>query len=305
MSFFPHDFIFHRSNNEDQDHQGGMMFLKRSMSFSEVNLHHGFDEEDRLLNQEDELSDDCVVGGDKKKRLKREQVRELERSFELGNKLDAERKQQLAKSLSLQPRQVAIWFQNRRARWKTKQLEKDYNSLKKQFASAMADNDNLQSQNKQLHREVNGFSRFKSTLEASANKVICPLHAQISAYTALTSLFNIQALRGRDSMLDGGTNIKKEMADHMSPWSNNASENSYEIKLFDSTRNLTSMNLFPSFNRSATMPHTLETSLKSDPQPSRINQVMPEDESLCSILGSMDDQTPGLWTWAEQHHFGQ
>ena len=33
----------------------------------------------------------------------------------------------------MQPRQIAVWFQNRRARWKTRQLERDYDSLNKQF----------------------------------------------------------------------------------------------------------------------------------------------------------------------------
>uniref|UniRef100_A0A7N1A6A3 Homeobox-leucine zipper protein n=2 Tax=Kalanchoe fedtschenkoi TaxID=63787 RepID=A0A7N1A6A3_KALFE len=284
MSFFPHDFFFHPSNNEDQDHQGGMMFLKRSVSFTEMNAGFEEEEEDGVgNNQEDELSDECggggggggsgLGGGERKKRLKREQVRELERSFELGNKLDPERKLQLAKSLGLQPRQVAIWFQNRRARWKTKQLEKDYGLLKKQFASAVADNDKLQSQNKQLRQEF----------------------------------LKLQALRSKDSVLEGTASIKKEVPYHRTySWSNNASENSYEMNLLDSTRTpMISMNLFPSsFNRPATISHLLETSLRSDPQPSRINQVVP-DESLCNILCSMDDPTTGMWSWGEQHHFGQ
>ncbi|KAI7994062.1 Sulfoquinovosyl transferase SQD2 [Camellia lanceoleosa] len=67
----------------------------------------------------------------KKRRLNLEQVKTLEKNFELGNKLESERKMQLAMALGLQPRQIAIWFQNRRARWKTKQLEKDYDVLKR------------------------------------------------------------------------------------------------------------------------------------------------------------------------------
>ena len=92
---------------------------------------------------EDELSDDGSQAGEKKRRLNVEQVRTLEKNFELGNKLEPERKLQLARALGLQPRQVAIWFQNRRARWKTKQLEKDYDALKRQLDAVKADNDAL------------------------------------------------------------------------------------------------------------------------------------------------------------------
>ena len=103
---------------------------------------------------EDELSDDGSQAGEKKRRLNVEQVRTLEKNFELGNKLEPERKLQLARALGLQPRQVAIWFQNRRARWKTKQLEKDYDALKRQLDAVKADNDALLSHNKKLQAEV-------------------------------------------------------------------------------------------------------------------------------------------------------
>lgn len=121
--------------------------MKRSVSFS------GMDKSEEG-HGDDELSDDGSQLGEKKKRLNLEQVKALEKSFELGNKLEPERKMQLAKALGLQPRQIAIWFQNRRARWKTKQLEKDYEALKKQFEILKADNDALQAHNKKLSSEV-------------------------------------------------------------------------------------------------------------------------------------------------------
>ncbi|XVF53318.1 hypothetical protein PTKIN_Ptkin05aG0089600 [Pterospermum kingtungense] len=67
-----------------------------------------------------------------------EQIRLLESIFESETKLEPRRKLQLARELGLQPRQIDIWFQNRRARWKSKQIEQDYKTLK-------ADYDNLAS----------------------------------------------------------------------------------------------------------------------------------------------------------------
>lgn len=106
------------------------------------------------MHIEEELSDDGSQAGEKKRRLNVEQVRTLEKSFEMGNKLEPERKMQLAKALGLKPRQIAIWFQNRRARWKTKQLEKDYDELKRQFEAVKAENEMLLAQNNRLQAEV-------------------------------------------------------------------------------------------------------------------------------------------------------
>ncbi|KAL4352400.1 hypothetical protein GQ457_06G041880 [Hibiscus cannabinus] len=165
MAFPPHSFMFqphedlHNSPTSlnflpscpPQLFHGGVagapFLMKRSVSFS------GIDKSEEV-HGDDELSDDGSNLGEKKKRLNLEQVKALEKSFELGNKLEPERKVQLAKALGLQPRQIAIWFQNRRARWKTKQLEKDYDALKKQFEALKADNDALHAQNKKLNAEL-------------------------------------------------------------------------------------------------------------------------------------------------------
>lgn len=97
--------------------------------------------------------DDCPHTVAKKRRLTFDQVRSLEQNFELENKLEPERKMQLAKELGLQPRQVAVWYQNRRARWKTKQLERDYevlssdyNRLKAEFEAAVQEKEKLKSE---------------------------------------------------------------------------------------------------------------------------------------------------------------
>lgn len=70
---------------------------------------------------------------ERKKRLTSDQLESLERSFQEEIKLDPDRKMKLARELGLQPRQIAVWFQNRRARWKSKQLELLYDSLKQDY----------------------------------------------------------------------------------------------------------------------------------------------------------------------------
>lgn len=91
---------------------------------------------------------------EKKRRLSVDQVKALERNFEVENKLEPERKVKLAQDLGLQPRQVAVWFQNRRARWKTKQLERDYGVLKGNFDALKKSYESLQHDKEALLKEI-------------------------------------------------------------------------------------------------------------------------------------------------------
>ncbi|KDP29729.1 hypothetical protein JCGZ_18664 [Jatropha curcas] len=91
---------------------------------------------------------------EKKRRLSVDQVKALEKNFEVENKLEPERKVKLAQELGLQPRQVAVWFQNRRARWKTKQLERDYGVLKANYETLKVNYDALQHDNEALLKEI-------------------------------------------------------------------------------------------------------------------------------------------------------
>lgn len=91
---------------------------------------------------------------EKKRRLRVDQVKALEKNFEVENKLEPERKEKLAIELGLQPRQVAVWFQNRRARWKTKQLERDYGVLKANYDALKLKFDAIAQDNKAFHKEI-------------------------------------------------------------------------------------------------------------------------------------------------------
>ncbi|KAL5653357.1 hypothetical protein ACJX0J_038815, partial [Zea mays] len=81
--------------------------------------------------------------GEKKRRLAPDQVRALERCFEADNRLDPDRKARVARDLALNPRQVAVWFQNRRARWKAKALHRDFAALRARHDALRRDKDAL------------------------------------------------------------------------------------------------------------------------------------------------------------------
>ncbi|KAI3412352.1 Homeobox domain-containing protein, partial [Psidium guajava] len=89
-----------------------------------------------------------------KRKLSSEQVELLERNFGDEHKLEADRKDRLAAELGLDPQQVAVWFQNRRARWKSKKLEEEYAKLKSVHETAVLEKCRLESEVLKLKEQL-------------------------------------------------------------------------------------------------------------------------------------------------------
>lgn len=91
----------------------------------------------------------------RKKRLGRDQLTLLEASFNANQKLKAEHKTELASQLGVPPRQVAIWYQNRRARHKNDVMEHDYKNIQLELGDVLAENIRLERQVSMLKHELN------------------------------------------------------------------------------------------------------------------------------------------------------
>lgn len=97
-----------------------------------------------------------VLAARKKLRLTKDQSAFLEDSFKEHNTLNPKQKLALAKQLNLRPRQVEVWFQNRRARTKLKQTEVDCEYLKRCCET-------LTEENRRLHKELQELRALKSS----------------------------------------------------------------------------------------------------------------------------------------------
>ncbi|KAI4979993.1 hypothetical protein ZWY2020_016746 [Hordeum vulgare] len=103
-------------------------------------VHGGSDVDD------DDGGHDAAGRARKKLRLTEEQAALLEKSFRAHNVLSHGEKHDLARQLGLKPRQVEVWFQNRRARTKLKQTELDCELLRRWCERLSDDNARLRSE---------------------------------------------------------------------------------------------------------------------------------------------------------------
>ncbi|KZV45956.1 homeobox-leucine zipper protein ATHB-7-like [Dorcoceras hygrometricum] len=85
-----------------------------------------------------------------RRRFSDEQIRSLETMFDAESRPELRLKMNLANKLGLQPRQVAIWFQNKRARSKSKHIETEYGVLKTKFDELSSQFDILRKENQAL-----------------------------------------------------------------------------------------------------------------------------------------------------------
>ncbi|KAM3207155.1 hypothetical protein ACQJBY_062396 [Aegilops geniculata] len=127
--------------------------------------------------------DDDGAGGRKKLRLSKDQAAVLEECFKTHSTLNPKQKTALANRLGLRPRQVEVWFQNRRARTKLKQTEVDCEHMKRWC-------EQLAEQNRRLEKEV---------AELRALKAAPPAHNSAGPLTTLTMCLSCKRVASSSS----------------------------------------------------------------------------------------------------------
>ncbi|KAL8142892.1 hypothetical protein V2J09_015924 [Rumex salicifolius] len=135
-------------------------------------------------------SDDDENGSTRKKlRLSKEQSAFLEESFKEHHTLNPKQKIALAKQLNLRPRQVEVWFQNRRARTKLKQTEVDCEYLKRCCETLTEENRRLQKELQEL-RALKTSQPFYMQLPATT-LTMCPSCERVTPTTSAAAASSV------------------------------------------------------------------------------------------------------------------
>ncbi|KZV45078.1 HD-ZIP protein [Dorcoceras hygrometricum] len=170
----------------DEEDEEGMVTSPNSTVSSISGKRSEREENDgeRAASSSMEIEED---GGDaasrKKLRLSKEQAAVLEETFKEHSTLNPKQKMGLAKQLNLRPRQVEVWFQNRRARTKLKQTEVDCEYLRRCC-------ENLTEENRRLQKEVNDLRALKlsphfySNMTPPTTLTMCPRCEHVASAAA-------------------------------------------------------------------------------------------------------------------------
>ncbi|CAN6451024.1 unnamed protein product [Victoria cruziana] len=142
---------------------------------------------EELSEEEEEVEDEGDHrNGRKKLKLTLEQSGLLEQSFREQRTLSPNQKQILAKELNLLPRQVEVWFQNRRARTKMKQIELNCQLLKNCC-------ERLSEENRRLKKELQELKGLRLTASPHQFYINFP-----SAATTLTLCSHCQKMGAKE-----------------------------------------------------------------------------------------------------------
>ncbi|XP_060195066.1 homeobox-leucine zipper protein ATHB-40-like [Lycium barbarum] len=124
----------------------------------------------------------------RKRKLSDEQVNMLEQSFGNEHRLESERKDKLASELGLDPRQVVVGFQNRRARWKNKKREEEYTKLKNEHDTNIVDKCRLENEVLKLKEQL-------SEAEKEIQRLLMERCDGVPSNSPTTSSLSMEAIR--------------------------------------------------------------------------------------------------------------
>ncbi|KAJ8484344.1 hypothetical protein OPV22_016829 [Ensete ventricosum] len=110
----------------------------------------------------------------KKMRLTKGQAAVLEDKFLEYGTLNPKQKRDLAQQLNLRPRQVEVWFQNRRARTKLKKTEVELDFLRNCCGRLTEENWRLQKELQELKSQNSSDLRYTQHHEAAVAFAMCP-----------------------------------------------------------------------------------------------------------------------------------
>ncbi|XP_023005508.1 homeobox-leucine zipper protein HAT4-like [Cucurbita maxima] len=151
----------------------------------------------------------------KKLRLTKDQSAVLEDSFKEHNTLNPKQKLALAKQLGLRPRQVEVWFQNRRARTKLKQTEVDCEFLKRCCENLTEENRRLQKEVQEL-RALKLSPQFYMHMAPPTTLTMCPSCERVAVPSSTSAPLNVTRMGPAQAQAQSKALHARPI--HVNPW---------------------------------------------------------------------------------------